>query len=169
MEENFKNDPSQNFGDTGAAGTAARLKEQISEKAADVRDRVTDFGRRTADKMDASREPAAANLGKAASALHEQSDRVAGAVHSNADRVAGAVHANTDRVASAAHANADRVASAAHATANKLQATADYVRDHDFSEMADDVTDFVKRYPGQSLAAAAVLGFLLARVMRSGD
>jgi hypothetical protein len=27
----------------------------------------------------------------------------------------------------------------------------------------------VKRYPGQSLAAAAILGFLLARVMRSND
>jgi ElaB/YqjD/DUF883 family membrane-anchored ribosome-binding protein len=112
------------------------LKEQISNKAADVRDRVTDFGRQTADKIDASREPAAASL---------------------------------DRTASALHSKSDRVASAAQATADKLQATADYVRNHDFKEMAGDVQDFVKRYPGQSLAAAAVLGFLLARVMRTGD
>ncbi|MDP9337282.1 MAG: hypothetical protein M3P45_00275 [Acidobacteriota bacterium] len=141
MDEQNRNDSTDRpFGDqssTGAAtGTAARLKEQISEKAADVRDRVNDFGRKTADKIDASREPAAASLNRTASALHAQSDRVAGA---------------------------------AHATADKLQATADYVRDHDFKEMAADVTDLVKRYPGQSLAAAAVLGFLLARVMRSSD
>ena len=124
-------------GNTGsAAGTAARLKEQISDKAADVRDRVTDFGRRTAEKIDASREPAATTLDKTASSLHSGSDRVA---------------------------------SAAHATADKIQATADYVRDHDFKEMFNDVTDLVKRYPGQSLAAAAVVGFLLARVMRSSD
>jgi ElaB/YqjD/DUF883 family membrane-anchored ribosome-binding protein len=85
------------------------------------------------------------------------------------NRTASALHAKSDRVASAAHATSDRVASAAHATADKLQATADYVRDHDFKEMAEDVTELVKRYPGQSLAAAAILGFLLARVMKSND
>lgn len=141
MDEQYRNDGTDRpFGDQGstgtAAGTAARLKEQISEKAADVRDRVNDFGRKTADKIDASREPAAASLNRTASALHSQSDRVA---------------------------------SAAHATADKLQQTADYVRDHDFKEMASDVTELVKRYPGQSLAVAAGLGFLLARVMRSND
>ena len=74
-----------------------------------------------------------------------------------------------DRTASALHSKSDRVASAAHATADKIQATADYVRDHDFKEMANDVQELVKRYPGQSLAAAAILGFLVARVMRSSD
>jgi ElaB/YqjD/DUF883 family membrane-anchored ribosome-binding protein len=142
MDEHYQQDAGQKFGDTSgtgtgsAAGTAARLKEQISDKAADVRDRVTDFGRKTADKIDASREPAAASL---------------------------------DRTASALHSKSDRVASAAHATADKLQATAEYVRNHDFKEMAGDVEELVKRYPGQSLAAAAVLGFLLARVMKSSD
>jgi ElaB/YqjD/DUF883 family membrane-anchored ribosome-binding protein len=146
MDEQYK-DQSQNrpYGEPAssgtslsgaAAGTAARLKEQISDKAADVKDRVTDFSRRTADKLDASREPAASTL---------------------------------DRTASALHSKSDRVASAAHATADKIQATADYVRDHDFKEMANDVQELVKRYPGQSLAAAAILGFLVARVMRSSD
>jgi ElaB/YqjD/DUF883 family membrane-anchored ribosome-binding protein len=143
MDEQYQQDAGQKFGDSSgtgttgsAAGTAARLKEQVSDKAAEVRDRMADFGRRTADKIDASREPAAASLNRTASVLHTQSDRVA---------------------------------SAAHATADKLQATADYVRDHDFKEMAGDVQELVKRYPGQSLAAAAILGFLLARVMRSSD
>jgi ElaB/YqjD/DUF883 family membrane-anchored ribosome-binding protein len=143
MDENYQQDSGQKYGDVGgtgtagtASGTAARLKEQISDKAADVKERVSDFGRKTADKIDASRGPAADSLNRTASALHAKSDRVA---------------------------------SAAHATADKLQATADYVRDHDFKEMAEDVTELVKRYPGQSLAAAAILGFLLARVMRSND
>jgi ElaB/YqjD/DUF883 family membrane-anchored ribosome-binding protein len=143
MDENYQQDSGQKFGDMGgsgtsgsASGTAARLKEQISDKAADVKERVSDFGRKTADKIDASRGPAADSLNRTASALHAKSDRVA---------------------------------SAAHATADKLQATADYVRDHDFKEMAEDVTELVKRYPGQSLAAAAILGFLLARVMKSND
>jgi hypothetical protein len=35
--------------------------------------------------------------------------------------------------------------------------------------MADDLQDLVKRYPGQSLAAAAILGFLVARGLRSNE
>jgi hypothetical protein len=130
MDENHQQDSGQKYGDMGgtgtsgsASGTAARLKEQISDKAADVKERVSDFGRKTADKIDASRGPAADSLNRTATALH----------------------AKSERVASAAHATSDRVASAAHATADKLQATADYVRDHDFKEMAEDVTELVMR------------------------
>jgi hypothetical protein len=54
MDENYQRDAGQRYGDgagtsSEASGTAARLKEQISEKAADVKERVSDFGRRTAD------------------------------------------------------------------------------------------------------------------------
>ena len=55
MDENYQQDSGQKYGDSGtgtsgtASGTAARLKEQISDKAADVKERVSDFGRRTAD------------------------------------------------------------------------------------------------------------------------
>ncbi len=77
--------------------------------------------------------------------------------------------ATLDKTASALHTKSDRVASAAHTTADKIQATADYVRHHDFKQMGNDVQDLVKRYPVQSLAAAAVLGFLVARVMRGSD
>ena len=74
-----------------------------------------------------------------------------------------------DKTASALHQTADKVGSAAHATGDKIQATADYVRQTDVKGMMNDVQDLVKRYPGQSLAAAAVVGFLLARGLRSGD
>jgi ElaB/YqjD/DUF883 family membrane-anchored ribosome-binding protein len=121
---------------TGATGTVARLKEQISEKAADVKEKVAEFGRKTADKIDESRESAAGALDKTASSLHSGGDKLSGVSHSAAD---------------------------------KIQATADYVRRTDFKGMAEDVQDIVKRYPGQSLAAAAILGFLIARGLRSSD
>lgn len=66
-------------------------------------------------------------------------------------------------------AQREKVATAVHATADKIQATADYVREHDVKAMMADVGELVKRYPGQSLAAAAVVGFLVARVFRSHD
>jgi ElaB/YqjD/DUF883 family membrane-anchored ribosome-binding protein len=112
------------------------MKEQVSGTAETVKQTVTEFGRKTADKIDGSRESAAGALEQTASSLHSGSDKLSGVAHSAAD---------------------------------KIQATADYVRTTDLKGMADDVQNLVKRYPGQSLAVAAVLGFLVARGLRSSD
>jgi len=72
-----------------------------------------------------------------------------------------------DKTAAAVHQTADKVGSAAHSTGDKIQATADYVRQNDMNAMMGDVQEIVKRYPGQSLAAAAVVGFLVARVLHN--
>jgi ElaB/YqjD/DUF883 family membrane-anchored ribosome-binding protein len=121
---------------SSGTGTAARMKEQISETAADVKGKVFDFGRKAADKVDSSRESAAGTLEKTATSIHSGGDKLSGV---------------------------------AHAAADKVQATADYVRRTDPKSMAGDVQDIVKRYPGQALAAAAILGFLVARGLRRGD
>lgn len=118
------------------AALAARVKEQMAEKAADVKEKVTGFGRRAADRINDSRVSAAGALDYTASSLNTGGDRVSGVAHSAAD---------------------------------KVQATADYMRRTDLKGMADDVQGLVKRYPGQSLAAAAILGFLVARGLRSSD
>jgi ElaB/YqjD/DUF883 family membrane-anchored ribosome-binding protein len=74
-----------------------------------------------------------------------------------------------DRTASTLHSSGEQISGAAHTAANKIQATADYVRQTDLKGMAQDVQNIIKRYPGQSLAAAAILGFLVARGFRSRD
>lgn len=74
-----------------------------------------------------------------------------------------------NRTASTLHKQGDNAASVAHATADKFQVAAGYVREHDLKAMMGDVQDLAKRYPGQSLAAAAVVGFLLGRLFRSTD
>jgi ElaB/YqjD/DUF883 family membrane-anchored ribosome-binding protein len=74
-----------------------------------------------------------------------------------------------DQTATSLHSGSDKLASVAHTAADKIQATADYVRRTDLKGMAEDVQDMVKRYPGQALAAAAVLGFLVARGLRGRD
>lgn len=113
-------------------GTAARMK--LSEKAAEVKEKVVDFGRKAIDGIDDSREGAAGALDRTASTLHSSGDQLSGA---------------------------------AHTAAAKLQATADYVRQTNLKGMVADVQEVVKRYPAQSLAVAAVLGFLVARGLRS--
>jgi ElaB/YqjD/DUF883 family membrane-anchored ribosome-binding protein len=74
-----------------------------------------------------------------------------------------------DKSASTLHETGDSAARAAHATAEKLESTARYVRQNDLQAMMGDITDLAKRYPGQCLAVAAGLGFLLGRFFRSTD
>jgi len=137
MDEFNTNNPSgqTSYGQSeSGTGTAARMK--ISEKAADVKEKVADLGRRAVDSIDDSRKTAAGAL---------------------------------DRTASTLHSSGDHLSDAAHTAANKLHATADYVRQTDLKGMAADVQEVVKRYPGPSLAIAAVLGFLVARGLRSNS
>jgi ElaB/YqjD/DUF883 family membrane-anchored ribosome-binding protein len=47
---------------------------------------------------------------------------------------------------------------------DKVKEAADYLRETELTAMAEDVKEIIRRYPGQSLAAAAVVGFLLAHM-----
>jgi ElaB/YqjD/DUF883 family membrane-anchored ribosome-binding protein len=128
--ENLAN--SENEGSDKADST----RVAVSQKAGELRDKVTDLGRRTLQSVDHSRQSAANALDSAATSLHS---------------------------------GGDRVSEAAHSAARKIQGTADYVRQTDLRAMGVEVTNLVKRYPGQSLAVAAALGFLLARSLRTVD
>lgn len=118
----------------GDAPLSSSSSSSMAQKANNLRDKVTDLGRRTVQSVDDSRRGAADAL---------------------------------DSTASSLHTGGDRVADAAHTAARKVQATADYVRQTDLKGMAQEVSGLVKRYPGQSIAIAAALGFLLARTLRS--
>jgi ElaB/YqjD/DUF883 family membrane-anchored ribosome-binding protein len=141
MDEQYNSDARSYGSDsgaygTGAAATAAKVQEVITDKAHEAKEKVAEFGRRAVDKIDAQREPTASALGQTASALHDKGNQAA---------------------------------NVAHRTAEKIQATADYIRDNDVKSMVDDVSSLVRRYPGTSLAAAAVAGFLVARALRGGN
>ena len=128
MEDQFSN-----INNPSGAGTAARMKETVSDKASEAKDKVVQNGRQAVDKLDAQRYPAANVLEQTASVLHE---------------------------------NSDKAASVSHRAADKIQATAEYIRQHDLKAMGEYVSGLIRRYPAQSMAAAAVLGFVLARSFR---
>jgi len=68
-----------------SSATAVRMK--LADKAADMKDRVTDFGRKAVDKLDDSRETAAGALDATASTLHTRGDQISGAAHSTANKI----------------------------------------------------------------------------------
>ena len=128
----------------GGSGAATAARRKLSERAADVKDKVADFGRKAVDNIDESRKSAAGALNQTVAKLHSGGEQLSGA----------------------AHAAAHQISDVAHDAADKLQAAADYIRDTDVKRMGEDLKDIVKRYPGPALAAAAVLGFLVARGFR---
>lgn len=89
---------------------------------------------------------------------------------SAADSLAGVatnLHSGADKAAELGQKSGEKVSNFAHGAADKLQASADYVREHDFKDMMQSVEGFVRRNPGQALVAAGVVGFLAARVIRN--
>ena len=134
-----------NYGESTSTGTyeAENPRTSLKDKAADAADRAgeraKDLARSAADKIDETRQPAAGALDSAATKLHRTAESLPGG---------------------------ESVSNVAHSTADKLQATADYIRQHDVKDMMGDVEQFVKRHPAQSLIAAAAVGFLVGRAFR---
>jgi len=124
----------------GTQSTGASTTEKVAQAAERAKERVTEAGRGAAAKIDEKREPAADALDSAATALHDKADSLPGG---------------------------ESVSSMAHTAANKVGATADYVREHNVRDMMSDVEQFVKSHPGQSLVAAAAVGFLVGRAFRN--
>jgi hypothetical protein len=134
--DDYNNPLSETPGGQPERGAATAARMKLSEKAAEVKE--------TADNIDESRKSTAGALDQTAAKLHSSGDRLSGAAHTAADQISGA----------------------AHGTADKLRAAADYIRETDLKGMGEDLKDIVKRYPGPALAAAAVLGFIVARGFR---
>jgi ElaB/YqjD/DUF883 family membrane-anchored ribosome-binding protein len=122
-----------------SANDVAGLTEQAGQKATQIEETVSDLGRKAGDKIDEQRVRAADTFESAASTLHERGDRLT-----------------------------STTSNAMHKTADKIQNAADYLREHDTRAMLGDLEEVVRRYPGQTLAAAAVIGFFAGRALRNG-
>jgi ElaB/YqjD/DUF883 family membrane-anchored ribosome-binding protein len=121
-----------------ATDTFESVRDEFSTRPGDVKSKVSDMARTAAESIDQTRSTAARGLDTAASAIHNQADRLPGG---------------------------DRVSGLAHSAADRLSSTADYVRRKDFDSVRGDVEALVKNNPGPALLAAAAVGFLLRRAM----
>ncbi len=125
-----------------ASGVASQVKATMADATASAKTKAADLGQKAADTVDANRSSAAGMLDSAANTIHDKSANLPGG---------------------------EKVAELAHETAHKLKDSADYVRTHDSKQMMADVESFVKSHPGQSLIAAAIIGFLTGRAFSSND
>jgi len=133
--------PDKNLTDQ-ASDLAGQVKSSFNDAKSNVTGKASELGQKAANTIDANRGSAAGSLDDAATALHDRVSSLPGG---------------------------EKVAHLANETADKLGATAQYVRTHDTKEMMADVEAFVKSHPGQSLIAAAVIGFLAGRAFSRND
>ena len=131
---------SPSYGNTLKDETFSSLGEKASDTMTHAKEKVSDLGTSTMNKIEEGKDAAAGGLKKAASALHENAGTVLGG---------------------------DKLTQLAHSAANVLDTTADYVRDNNASTMMRDVKALVKNNPGASMIAVAVVGFMAGRAFSS--
>lgn len=129
-----------NSSDDKLTDEAKTLAAKLSEGTAQIKDKVSEYGRKAADAIDQNLDSAAAGMDKAAAKLHEKAENLPGV---------------------------DKISSLTHSAADKLSDTAEYVREHDVDTMMADVKRMVRNNPGPSLLAMGVIGFLAGRAFRS--
>jgi len=128
--------------DDKRADESSTLGAKLSDSTNQLKDRVSELGRKAVDSIDQNLDSAASGLDKAAATLHGRAENLPGV---------------------------DKVSGVAHSAADKLSATAEYVREHGVDRMMMDAKNLVMKNPGPSLLAAGVLGFVLGRAFRSSN
>ena len=112
-------------------------------------------GRDDADgMMDRPQESTSQAAEEARKQAHQARERAASAV----DRAAAEIRERAQR-------QDGKTAEIGVKVADRLESTSDYLEKHDTSEMIDDIEKYVRNHPMQAVGAAAVGGFVLARIL----
>jgi ElaB/YqjD/DUF883 family membrane-anchored ribosome-binding protein len=105
----------------------------------------------------------AANLG---SKIKDKASQLGTTVSSTVDRQRETAARGLDRAASSLHDGVGSAAKMGHGVADGMESTATYLRNHSFGDMGNDVLSLCKKHPVQALVSAAVLGFVMGRLIR---
>jgi ElaB/YqjD/DUF883 family membrane-anchored ribosome-binding protein len=134
-------DDNQRVSDFGQRRTDSteKLKDQIEDIAARAKDKAGQWTDAASETVDEQRKNVSTGLDRAASTLHEKAGSIPGG---------------------------PRAVDAAHRVADGMEATASYLRQHDFADMREDVVNICRRHPVQALISAVAVGFLLGRAIR---
>lgn len=134
-----------------AAGRAEELIRDVTDKASRRFEEIrSEAGHYAGKAGEAVREAADAGKGKAADLLHGIAETVR--------NLAGKAEGET----------AETAAGYARRAADGMDRLSDALKDKSLDELGADIRAFVKEKPALAIGVAAVLGFALARVLKSG-
>jgi hypothetical protein len=165
--EKTKDTASSALDKTKNAATAAvdRTKDAAAsayDKSKDAISTAFDKTKETADAaLDRAKNmasSAAQQIGDTASAMTERAEGALGSVGSEMKSLAGTLRSK------APHSGI--IGGAASDVASCMETTGTYLETHGFSQMAEDVSHLVRRYPMQSILLVLGVGFLMGRSVR---
>jgi ElaB/YqjD/DUF883 family membrane-anchored ribosome-binding protein len=82
------------------------------------------------------------------------------------DKAAGSMESAAEKIREQAENTNGVQAKAGVKVAEGMEKTAGYLKEHDTTEMIDDLEHYVREHPVQALAGAVVGGFLVGRILR---
>lgn len=153
--------PEESNASAGAAPGATEIKvgdggdiaaETSAERTSARKDRIVDEAQKLKDRAgEKASEYAAVGKEKASEALESLSRLLRDAAGSVDERLG------------------ENYGNYARKTADAIASTATSLRETDLAEVADNTREFVRRSPVMAVGAAAAVGFVLARLMKSGS
>ena len=129
-------DPSTISGQGESTGGVKEVKENVQEAAATAQTKAARMADEAVAKVDEKRESAADAVQGAANTMHKVA------------------------------ASGGKAVQAAYAAGRRLEASADFLHEHNLRGSLGEAERFVKSHPTESLIAAAVVGFLVGRAVR---
>jgi ElaB/YqjD/DUF883 family membrane-anchored ribosome-binding protein len=100
------------------------------------------------------------------SLLDEKASRIAEQVDDLGREAAASLHAAASSIRKGGHQSSKAIEDLAEGAASKLDGVGSYVRKHDLKRTIGESRQIVRRYPVESLALAAGLGFLTGFAIR---
>lgn len=101
------------------------------------------------------------------SAFEDSASKMGTAAHNAAQNARTTAASGLEGAARKLQRGADGLSRAAQGAGERIDASARYVREHDASEMMDDMNEVIRAHPGKSMIAALTIGVLLGRAFRS--
>src|SRR4051812_39993462 len=123
----------------GSDNSSNKVMDKVTDIAGRVKDQAGNAAEKVGEGFEKGRKTTADTLQRTASALRDKAGNVPGG-----EVAAGFV---------------ERVA-------DTVESTGTYLREHDMSDMKEDMERIVRRNPMQSLIVACVAGFLIGRAFR---
>ncbi|WP_225026332.1 apolipoprotein A1/A4/E family protein [Xinfangfangia pollutisoli] len=138
--------------ETAADLATDRAESSIEQAGTKLRQFGSEAAQRVSETTGALRDAAASRIDGARGALADAGDRLAGSLREAADRSADQPSLQSRTLA---------------AMSDGAATVADTLRDRSFVEMAGDVKALARRHPAAFATGAAVLGFMVARMVRA--
>jgi hypothetical protein len=157
---NVANPTRQNEGNENTSGNiASAVSEKATEAGNFLADKANEAGKYVADSAKTMASSAMHSAENAASYMGQCADDTRCSVGSSMKSMADSLRSATPEDS--------MIHGAAGSVASSLESAGQYIADHGFDGMAEDMTNMIRRNPIPAICIAVGIGFLLARATTS--